>query len=75
MTLERLLELYQAEQMGKTIMCRTILSGYYECHTYTNEVKITQIDLKDLIIDEEDGRYLYFYIKDEETEYGEKIIM
>lgn len=66
MTLERLLELYQAEQMGKTIICRTTHSGYYESHTYTNEVKISQIDLKDLILDEKDGTYSYFYIKDEE---------
>lgn len=72
MTLGRLMELYQAEQQGKQIMMRVRHSGYYESHEYTEEVKIVECELEDLVTDkQEDTSYIYF-IKDEEDEYGYK---
>jgi len=73
MTLERLIELYQAEQQGKQIMRKTYRSGYYSTHTYTEEVKITKCELKDLILDEQEDTSIIFYIKDEEDEHGYKL--
>lgn len=73
MTLGRLMELYRAEQQGKQIMMRTRFSGYYNSHKYTEEVKITECELKDLVIDEQENTYISFYIKDEEDEYGNKL--
>lgn len=72
MTLGRLIELYQAEKDGKTIMCKTVHIGYYNNSSYTHEVKISEIELSDLT-NEEDDVYSRFYIKDEENEYGDKI--
>lgn len=70
MTLGRLLELYKAEQNGKQIMMRTVHHGYYSSHEYISKVKITECELKDLVLDEqEDDSYTYF-IKDEEDEFG-----
>ena len=73
MTLGRIMELYQAEQQGKQIMMRTYRSGYYSSHEYTEEVKITECELKDLVLDEQEGTSITFYIKDEEDEYGCKL--
>lgn len=73
MTLGRLMELYQAEQQGKQIMMRNRHSGYYSSHEYIEEVKITECELKDLVIDEQTDTSITFYIKDEEDEYGYKL--
>ena len=74
MTLGRLIELYQAEQQGKQIMMRVIHFGYYESHEYTKEVKITECELKDLVLDEqEDTSMTFLFIKDEEDKYGCKL--
>lgn len=74
MTLGRLMELYQAEQQGKQIMMRVYHSGYYESYEHTKEVKIAECELKDLVITEEDGISCTFFIKDEEDEYGYKLV-
>ena len=73
MTLGRLMELYQAEQQGKQIMMRTHHSGYYSSHEHISEVKITECELKDLILDEQEDTSITFYIKDEEDKYGCKL--
>ena len=73
MTLGRLIELYQAEQQGKQIMMRVRHSGYYESHEHTEEVKITECELKDLVLNEQEDTSITFYIKDEEDEFGYKI--
>lgn len=73
MTLGRLIELYQAEQQGKQIMMRTHHAGYYSFHEYTEEVKITERELKDLVLDEQEDDFITFYIKDEEDKYGHKL--
>lgn len=73
MTLGRLMKLYQAEQQGKQIMMRTRYSEYYSSHEYTEEIKITECELKDLVLDEQENTYITFYIKDEEDEYGYKL--
>lgn len=73
MTLGRLMELYQAEQQGKQIMHRTCGIVYEGI----KEVKITECDLKILAnieveIDKSNYRH-FFFIKDEEDKYGNKI--
>lgn len=73
MTLGRLMELYQAEQQGKQIMMRTYRHGYYSSHEYTSEVKITECELKDLVLDKEEDESYTFFIKDEEDECGYKL--
>ena len=73
MTLGRLIELYQAEQQGKQIMRRTYRSGYYSTHKYTEEVKITECELKDLVLGEQGDEFYTYFIKDEEDKYGNKI--
>lgn len=73
MALGRLMELYQAEQQGKQIMMRTHHSGYYSSHEHISEVKITECELKDLILDEQEDTSVTFYIKDEENKYGCKL--
>ena len=73
MTLGRLIELYQAEQQGKQIMTRVYYSGYFTSYERINEVKISKIELKDLIIDEEEDTSCTFFIKGEEDKYGNKI--
>ena len=75
MTLGRLMELYQAERQGKQIMMRTCYHGYYSFHEYTEEVKITECELKDLVldVDEQENKSYTFFIKDEEDEYGTKL--
>ena len=70
MTLDRLLELYKAEQQGKQIMMRVYHSGYYESNEYIEEVKIIECDLKNLIFDEQEDISYTFFIKDKEDEYG-----
>jgi hypothetical protein len=60
MTLGRVMELYQAEQQGKQIMMRTSYSGYY---SYYKEIKITECELKDLVLDERENISITFYIK------------
>ena len=73
MTLGRLMELYQAEQQGKQIIIRTCHGGYYSSHEYTEEVKITECELKDLVLDEQEDVSHTYFIKDEEDEYGYKL--
>lgn len=77
MTLGRLMELYLAEKQGKQIMRRVFEHGYYESHEYISKIKLSDEELKDLILerddDDDDTTYKYF-IKDEEDEYGNKII-
>lgn len=73
MTLGRLIELYQAEKDGKTIMCKIYYYGYTYTNSFTHEVKISEIELSDLTNEEDDDRHSQFYIKDEENEYGDKI--
>ena len=68
MTLGRLLELYKAEQDGKQIMKKTCHHGYYSSHEYISKVKITECELKDLVLDEQENTSYVFYIKDEEYE-------
>ena len=70
MTLGRLIELYKAEQEGKQIMVRV---HHFGCYEHINEVKIIKIELKDLIIEEEEDVSCTFFIKDEEDENGNKI--
>ena len=70
MELGRLIELYQAEQQGKQIMKKTHISGYYNSHSYIEEVKISKCELKDLVLDEQDDTTYTFFIKDEEDEWG-----
>ena len=70
MTLGRLIELYKAEQEGKQIMTRV---HYFGCYEHINEVKIIKIELKDLIIDEEEDTSCTFFIKNEEDKYRNKI--
>lgn len=71
MTLGRLMELYQAEQQGKQIMRRVFVHGYYESREYISKIKLSDEELKDLVLerDDDDTTYTYF-IKDEEDEYG-----
>lgn len=77
MTLGRLMELYQAEQQGKQIMCKELRYGYYSNYKNIKEVTISDCDLGTFISNDTDddyGNYKYIYfIKDEEDEYGDKI--
>lgn len=77
MTLGRLMELYQAEQQGKQIMCKKLRYGYYSNYKKINEVTISDCDLGTFIshdTDDDYGDYKYtYFIKDEEDEYGDKI--
>ena len=73
MTLGRLLELYKAEQDGKQIMMRTVHRGYYSSHEYVSEVKITECELKDLVLDEQEDESHTYFIKDDEDEFGYKL--
>lgn len=73
MTLGRLVELYQAEQQGKQIMMRVYQSGYFNSYEHIEEVKITECELKDLVLDEQEETSYTFFIKDEENKYGQKI--
>lgn len=73
MTLGRLMELYQAEQQGKQIMKRTYRREYYSSHKYIEEVKITECELKDLVLDRQENESYTYFIKDEEDEYGDKL--
>lgn len=77
MTLGRLMQLYQAEQAGKTIMRSIHRHGYYACYTRHEKVSIADQELSDLVNNEITGDYegessttWYYYIKDEEDEYG-----
>ena len=74
MTLGRLMELYQAEQQGKQIMMRTRYNGYYDYHYHTSEVKLTECELKDLVLDEQENESYTYFIKDEEDESGYKLV-
>lgn len=73
MTLGRLMELYQAEQQGKQIMCKKLQYGYYSNHKEINEVTISDCDLGTFIFNDTDNDYYIYFIKDEEDEYGDKI--
>lgn len=74
MTLGRLIELYQAEQKGKRIMMRVYRSGYLSSYENIQEVKITECELRDLVLSEQEDISYTFFIKDEEDEYGNKIV-
>ena len=71
MTLGRLMELYQAEQQGKQIMMRTCYHGFYGTEKNTSEIKLTECELKDLILDNQEGKS--YFIKNEEDEYVDKL--
>lgn len=73
MTLGRLIELYQAEQQGKQIMRREWYYGYYSGHEFTSKVKLSECDLKDLVLDEQEDTSITFFVKDEEDVYGAKL--
>ena len=73
MTLGRLMELYQAEKQGKQIMMRTHYRGYYDFNQFISEVKITECELKGLVLDEQENESYTYFIKDEEDEYGYKL--
>lgn len=73
MTLGRLLELYKAEQDGKQIMLTVVHTGYFETHTHIKKVKIAECELKDLINITDDGDIYYFFIENEEDEFGYKL--
>lgn len=67
MTLERLIELYQAEQAGKQIMAKTIHFGYSEYRTEIKEVNISDLELYELVLAEVmDCIHTTFFIKGEE---------
>ena len=74
MTIGRLIELYQAEQKGKQIMMRVYRSSYLSSYEDIREVKITECELRDLVLDEQGDTSYTFFIKDEEDEYGNKIV-
>lgn len=73
MTLGRLIELYQAEQQGKQIIKRTRYNGYYSSDEYTEKVRLTDCELKDLVLDRQENESYTYFIKDEEDEYGYKL--
>ena len=73
MTLGRLMELYQAEQQGKQIMKREWHHGYYSFHEDISEIKLTECELKDLVLDKQENETYTYFIKNEEDEYGDKI--
>lgn len=73
MTLGRLMELYQAEKQGKQIMMRTYRHGYYSSYEYISKVKITECELKGLVLDEQEDESYTYFIKDEEDKYGCKL--
>ena len=73
MTLGRLMELYQAEQQGKQIMMKTNYNTLYSFHENISEVKITECELKDLVLDEQEDKSYTYFIKDEEDGYGYKL--
>lgn len=66
MTLGRLIELYQAEQAGKQIMAKTFYSGYTEYHTDIKEVKISDLELEELVLADHEYTTTTFFIKGEE---------
>jgi hypothetical protein len=74
MVLGRLIEIYQAEQKGKQIMMRVYHSGYLSSYENIQEVKIIECELKDLVLDEQEDTSYTFFIKDEEDEYGNKLV-
>ena len=73
MTLDRLIELYQAEKQGKQIMKRTCSVGFYCAYQSIEKVKIADYELNALLSSEGSGEYYNFFIKDEEDKYGNKI--
>lgn len=73
MTLGRLMELYQAEQQGKQIMKREWRHGYYGGYEFTSKVKLSECELKDLVLDEQEDTSITFFIKNEEDVYGDKL--
>lgn len=64
MTLGRLMELYQAEQQGKQIMMKVSYLGYYESSEYVVEIKITECELKNLVLDKQENKSYTYFIKD-----------
>ena len=73
MTLERLMELYQAEQQGKQIMVKVFEHGYYESREYISKINLLDEELNDLVFNERDDEKRIYFIKDEEDEYGNKL--
>lgn len=77
MTLGRLMYLYQAEQQGKQIMMREYRCVYIESYERITEVKLSECELSTLILEDDTDNFDYsytFFIKDEEDEYGDKLI-
>ena len=66
MTLGRLIELYQAEQAGKQIMAKTKYWGHYGHHTDIKEVKISDLELEELVLADQGEITTTFFIKGEE---------
>ena len=73
MTLGRLIELYKAEQKGKTIIMRTIRITRGDDIIYDKEIKLSECNLEDLISNYGYGVSYEFIIKDEEDENENKI--
>jgi len=73
MTLERLMELYRAEQQGKQIMKKTRHHGYFSTFRHISKVRLSECDLKDLVFDESEDESHTYFIKDEEDECGFKL--
>lgn len=66
MTLGRLIELYKAEQNGKTIIIRTIRITRSEDIIYDKEIKLSECNLEDLVSNHGYGISYEFIIKDKE---------
>ena len=73
MTLGRLIELYKAEQEGKTIIMRTIRITRSDDIIYDEEIKLSECNLENLVSNHSYGVSYEFIIKDEEDENGNKI--
>lgn len=75
MTLNRLNELFQAEQEGKQIMIYRYSNEWHNSYEYTEEVKLCDCDLYDLICNNHGDVTQIFYIKDEEDKFGNKVLI
>lgn len=78
MTLGRLLELLEAEKQGHQIMRKSVyMHDFYVYAERKTEIKLTECDLHELVFDGFDDKKfksIFFYIKDVEDEYGDKLL-
>ena len=65
MALGRLIELYKAEQEGKTIIMRTIQITMGDDIVHDKEVKLSECSLENLVSDHGYGASYAFFIKGE----------